>query len=252
MKFLRPLKQGDSLRDGPHSAGAWNELVSAAAYVDRARRSDRRPGRGLQFPDATRVRVKNASGVDRDRFGVLGIDDSVFTPTTNAGRFKNAIYLEGNTPAAPDHYGKILVLCQPIKAGKIGWAWATGSCVVQVSFAYDDQPYADIKDGDAGLLEADEGGGAQILWKESGTGAKWAIVRLGIPWYPTIEGTLDSDVTAAGNTTVSVAGTSRDITAYMPTSPGTGKKWASGSTVFCARIVDAWKIISVAVCPVNS
>jgi hypothetical protein len=45
--------------------------------------------------------------------------------------------------------------------------------------------HADVADNVAANLKSSAGGAAQIVWKESGTGVKWGVVRLG-RWSPTV------------------------------------------------------------------
>jgi hypothetical protein len=55
---------------------------------------------------------------------------------------------------------------------------------VKVDVTDEDHGYADVTDADATKLTSVSRGSAQILWKESGTGLKWATVRLGVPPAP--------------------------------------------------------------------
>jgi len=248
MQQLKPLKPGDAPADGPLSAACWNRVVSAVSSLEAIRRSGRCAPGGIQFPDPCIVRAKNSSGTDRGRFEVLGVDGSVFTPTSNLTQFQNAIYLDGKKPTA-DHLGKFVVLCQPLRAGAIGWAWAAGVCVVKVDFDYEDQPYADVKADDAGLLKGGEGGAAQVLWKEEGTGTKWAVVRLGVQNYPILYGTLAADTTSSP-TNVTVG--SKTISAKLRMLPASGKKYAKDTGVYLGHTPDGWEIISVLACTVDA
>ena len=248
MSHLRPLKAGDPLTDGPHSAAAWSEIVDYAQYADRVRKSGPGKQQGPLFAARTMVLVKNASGVTRDRFNVLGISDSLLSPTTALGQFQSKVALEGTTPSAPGHLGTFVILAQPLKANEIGWAWISGVCVGKVDFDYSDQPYAEIKDGDAGLLVGAEGG-MQTLWKESGTGAKWAVIRLGVPYYPILRGKLDGDLDSGGSATMSVwegatlADSGRDVTindsSTLPVITS-GKKIAGDTAVSATHTSGKW------------
>ena len=254
MQQLKPLKPGDAPADGPLSAACWNRVVSAVASLETMRRSGGNGACGrVQFADPAIVRVKNSSGTDRGRFNVLGVDGSVFTPTSNLTQFQNAIYLDGKKPTA-DHLGKFVVLCQPLRAGAIGWAWAAGVCVVKVDFDYEDQPYADVKADDAGLLKGGEGGAAQVLWKEEGTGTKWAVIRLGAPTYPKLVGKLDGDLAAGSSATMSIwegntlADSGRNITVYDWFLPSE-KKLASGAKVAAFWASGKWYVDTTDTCP---
>ncbi len=252
MQQLKPLKPGDTPADGPLSAACWNRVVSAVASLESMRRSGGRSAAGVRFADPCIVRVKNSSGTDRGRFEVLGVDGSVFTPTDNLGQFQNAIYLDGKKPTA-SHLGKFVVLCQPLPSEAIGWAWVAGACVVKVDFGYDSQPFADVKDGDTGLLLGGEGG-VQVLWKEEGTGSKWAVVRLGSPAYPKLFGKLDADLTAGSSATMSIwegstlADSGRNITVHDWFLP-TGKKLKSGAKVAAVWNSGKWYVDTTDTCP---
>lgn len=253
MQQLKPLKPGDTPADGPLSAACWNRVVSAVASLESMRRSGGRSAAGVQFADPCIVRVKNSSGADRGRFEVLGVDGVVFTPTDNLAQFQNAIYLDGKKPTA-SHLGKFVLLCQPLPSGAIGWAWVAGACVVKVDFGYDGQPYADVKDGDTGLLLGGEGGAAQVLWKEEGTGTKWAVVRLGVPTYPKLFGKLDGDLAAGSSATMSIwegstlADSGRNITVHDWFLPS-GKKLKSGAKVAAVWNSGKWYVDTTDTCP---
>jgi hypothetical protein len=258
MKRLRKLTAGDPLGDGPHSAGAWNELVDTAAIVERARQTGASLSRGPMFADRTMVLIRNASDVAVDRFGILGITDSVLNPTYSANEFKRHYCLEGDTPVAPDHYGKFAVLAQPLAVNAIGWATVSGICVATVDYDYDDQPYADIKPDDDRELAGAEGG-VQVLWKESGTGSLLSILRLGVPYWPILRGKLDGDLTqASGSATMSIwegttlADSGRNVTVYDPGAITSGKKIASGVGLTASFTAGKWYLLTPYACEVTA
>jgi hypothetical protein len=72
------------------------------------------------------------------------------------------------------------VICaEPIANGSIGAAWAGGVCQVQIEVSDADHAYADVSDGQLTRLASAESGPCTILWKQSGTGTKWAVIRFG-------------------------------------------------------------------------
>lgn len=127
------------------------------------------------------VLVRNDSGSDRERFDVLGISGPVFDPASDAEAFKNYPAMTGVTPAEDDHQGKFVVLLEPVLAGKLARAVATGVVPARVNVPDEDYPYrlAEITDGSAANLTAAKRGSAAILWREGGTGVQWTLVRLG-------------------------------------------------------------------------
>jgi len=127
------------------------------------------------------VLVKNTTGAARSQFEVLGVDGVEIAPATSLSKFKRRVALSGTTPAVPDHRGNFVVLLDDLPAGAVGPAIASGLVHVQISVASGIEALerADVADGQAGHLVPRPDGSAQILWRESGTGTKWAIVRLG-------------------------------------------------------------------------
>ena len=104
----------------------------------------------------------------------------VFTPTDNVETFKNALAVSGVTPTA-DHAGAFAILLEPIAAGAMGRAIVSGVTPVKVNITNADHRYAEVEAGQAGYLASAESGSALLLWKEAGTGEKWALVRMGNP-----------------------------------------------------------------------
>ena len=171
---LRKVRSGQKLSI---PAGAYNAFIDAAADYQR-----RTAGIGQKAEPSLRqagiVLIRNDSGSDQNRLAVLGIDSPIIGPTSNEDEFKNRVALSCVTPAADTHEGRFVILLEPIAVGKIGRAYAAGICPARVQVKDEDHWFADVKDGETSCLESRASGAAQILWKEAGTGLKWAIVRL--------------------------------------------------------------------------
>lgn len=165
-------------------ASTYNAFVDAAQDYQRRRLSQESAGLSTSR-DADMVLVKNASGADRARFEILGISAPVFTPTDNLDEFRNRVALTGVLPTAATYWGKFVILAEPIRNGALGLGWLSGVCPVKIDMANANHWHADVADNVAANLKSAGGGAAQILWKESGTGVKWAVVRLG-RWSPTV------------------------------------------------------------------
>ncbi|HOD83731.1 MAG: hypothetical protein BWX88_05113 [Planctomycetes bacterium ADurb.Bin126] len=173
---MNRVQKGQPLR-GNITAEGWNAAMAAAE--DLAGRKSSLGGDFMQtFRQAGIVLVKNAGDYDRGRFDVLGIDGVAITASANLEEFQNRIVLSGDTPAAADHTGRFVVLLEPIAAGAIGKAVVSGVCPVQVDVQKEEDEWADVSDDDATALKSGSFGGAAILWKESGTGKRWAVVRV--------------------------------------------------------------------------
>ncbi|MCG3179670.1 MAG: hypothetical protein BIFFINMI_02011 [Phycisphaerae bacterium] len=172
---LRKVKPGDPLRI---PAATFNAFVDAAEDL-RRRQHDQFTGMQPDGRQTGVVPIKNNSGADLGRFAVLGIDGPIFTPADSEDGFKNRIALVGVTPVAPTHLGRFAILLEPVANGRIGQAAVAGVCVAKVDVQAEDDGFADVKDGSAASLKSGPSGAATILWKESGAGEKWAIVRFG-------------------------------------------------------------------------
>jgi len=175
--ILAKVKSGDSLKI---PAATFNTFVdSARDFLARQHQQAQTGTPAAQHSGV--VLVKNASGYDQDRFAVLGIDSPIITPTDNEDEFKNRVALAGVTPDGKDHFGRFVVLLEPVRSGALGRACVSGVCPAKVYVTDEDHQFADVNDGQAGYLASGETGAALILWAESGTGEVWAVVRLGLP-----------------------------------------------------------------------
>jgi hypothetical protein len=123
------------------------------------------------------VLVKNISGTDVPRFGVLGIGGIVFDPQTSLPAFTSRTAFNGVMPAEAHQAGRFLICAEPIRSGGIGRAWADGIVTCRVDIVNETHPYATIKPDDVMQLISADQGLCYILWKEPGTGTKWAVVR---------------------------------------------------------------------------
>ncbi len=136
-----------------------------------------------------------------------------------------------------------MVLLEPVPNGAIGAACLSGVCAVQVDLTATWHFRADLVEDDPAYLRSYPGGSAEILAIDrTGTGTKWAYVRLGVS--PEVEyiGTLDGVLNSGSSATMSLyqlggsgwADTTWNETVYAP--------WilASGSIPATKRIAARW------------
>ena len=172
---LKKVKSGDPLA---FPAATFNAFVDAARAHQAGQRSIN--GEGTRsVGHITTVNVQNASGSDVGRFGVLGIDGPAIGPEQNLAEFQGRPTLKGVTPVAGTHNGTFVVLLDPVGDGRIGRGCAAGVTVAKIDVADESHTHADIANGVTAHLASGTSGAARILWKESGTGEKWALLRLG-------------------------------------------------------------------------
>jgi len=172
---LRKVHAGEPLRV---PASTWNAFIDTARAYREGLFSVAGPSR-LRGRAAT-VWVKNASGQQRNRFDVLAVQGVVPTPSEDQDSFADGPVLSGDVPTGQDE-GRFVILLEPAADGEVAPAVAAGLAVVKVNITDTRHGYADVKPGDAGQLASRAVGAARILWAESGTGTKWALVRLGRP-----------------------------------------------------------------------
>lgn len=161
--------------------------IPAAAYnafIDLVRGDQPAPspaGNGAAGLPSGIIRIKNNSGADRARWEVLGLDVPLVLPADNAAEFARQVALAGVLPTAA-HAGKWALLLEPVAAGAIGRAVASGVTVGKVNVTAGEEART-LADAEAGLasLQAVTAGGAEVLWKEAGTGLLWAVLRFPAP-----------------------------------------------------------------------
>ena len=154
-----------------------NRVFAGTRAVEEIQRTGRGPT--LHIPQgAGIVLVKNNSGSDQERNYILGIDGIEISPTDNADEFKANPVFTCSTPATATHTHQAVVLAEPIANGAYGRAHAAGLAICQINVTDAAHIYAQLTDGDATKLTSDATQGFPILWKDSGTGTLWAVIRL--------------------------------------------------------------------------
>ena len=168
-------------------AAAYNAMLAAAEAYSFGN-SLGGPGRGsARAPHI--LRLKNATGAAVQRFSVLGIGAPIIEASTEvpgsgeeeydiqAKFFANCNAFSGVAPVFADHEKRWCITLESIPAGEFGAAAILGVFPCLVSVGAETDPEAKVINADKEKLESCESGGtADILWKESGTGTKWALV----------------------------------------------------------------------------
>lgn len=149
------------------------------------------------------ISCKNLAEAEVPRFGVLGIDGPRFGPEDNADEFQSNPLLKGVTPVVDhddptilDHVGRFVVTLELSVTDRIVRACHSGVTIARLLVNEEEDRYADVGDEETGYLVTQVRGAAEILWKEEGTGEKWAIVRLGAMRAPKLIGKAASGIPA--------------------------------------------------------
>jgi len=171
MADLNKVRSGSPLR---MSAKTFNAFIDAARnYQEGQQRIARDVHRERRDPDT--VLVRNTSGTDQDRFAVMSLSGIVITPTDNLQEFENRPAFDVVVPTAA-LAETFVILQEPVAAGAFGQALIGGVTPVMLDVVDEAHASAFAADSISGHLVSGAGL-ARILWKETGTGLKWAVVQ---------------------------------------------------------------------------
>lgn len=161
-------------------AAAYNAFIDAA-NAERARRLSRAGGPAAPPPPTGGVvLVKNTTGSAVGRFGVLALGDPLIDPGDDENEFAARVAFEGAAPGDPVEAGNWCVTLEPIDAGGVGRALASGVSICRLNVGGGVEDFAEAAVGQTGYLVASATGTARVLWVEaSGGSERWAVVRLG-------------------------------------------------------------------------
>jgi hypothetical protein len=182
---LKHVQRGDPLRI---PAGDWNKIVDATrAFLEHQALGGSNTLAIAGIRQASVSLVKNDSGVDQERFAVLGIDAPIIAPADHEEEFKRQVALSCVAPTEAAHgagSGRFVILLEPLAVGAVGRAAVAGVSVARIEIANDTGTRADVIDGDSTKLATATSGAAQVLWREDvdtsgGPATGWAIIRFG-------------------------------------------------------------------------
>ena len=227
-------------------AAMFNGWQDAAEFTRQQRTFAANVGAGSS--DAGIVRIRNDSGADVDRFGILGLSGIVFAPEDNQDGFKTSPVLKGTTPTA-DQLERFVILQEPIKSNEIGRGLLLGLSAVQIDVINEDDDYADIIASDATKLRSQPYGATWIAYKEAGTGTKWAFVVHGIPGSQFVLGKSAGSIAVGATGTVNVyRGNTAFSEAWTGSTTITASNHfgdvASGKWLLCIRMQRNWRIVA--------
>lgn len=126
----------------------------------------------------TNVKYMGSSVTTLASFSVLAYSTPIADPADDDRRHgaQREPAFEGATPSNASQ--PFVVTIEPIKGQKIGRAVVSGLAVVQVEITSAAHTRAKPIAGSTSKLTSCASGGVPIVWSESGTGTKWAIVLL--------------------------------------------------------------------------
>lgn len=193
MTTLPPtVKSGDSFR---FPADFYNTLIEMAAAFRANRPGSSADGDAPGHRPFNLVYVKNGSGADRAMLDVMTVSSSVLTSAGDSDGFKRDVVLSG--AAVSTTLTLAFVVCaEPIKSNQFGWAYCSGIFPARINIGSSSHTHAGLKASDSTQLDSAFAGNAKIIYKESGTGTKLAVVE-----YPVVPiGATTSPTTLGGST----------------------------------------------------
>jgi hypothetical protein len=198
-------------------AADWNVLLGVADDARMGRLGAPRPGGYGMSGGGVLVPMKNSTGADLARYHAMGVGAPVYTPTDNLQTFKNQLVLTGQA-ASSTYLGKWAIAQESIAIDKIGLALLQGVTVAEITVGHDDHDRVDVDTAGGSKLVSQFYGAGEILYKESGTGTKWAIIRIGAFVSEQLKAVAVADIPAnfSGDVTVWRGGVaSQTVTAYL-------------------------------------
>lgn len=176
----KKVRSGQSLRI---PAAAYNAFVDAAVDL---RRRERNAHAGSLFEPAQRgvgiVLVRNDSGEAIEPYHALAITGVLVEPGDGDQErtFHSRTPLTGAIAAEDSPPLAFVLALQPIKPGAIGRCVITGVTAARLLVHNESDTTCELAPGET-VLASTPMGGVPILWKEEGTGEKWAVIEMGRP-----------------------------------------------------------------------
>ena len=170
---LQKVKQGSPFKP---KAADWNAFVDAA-LAHRGMGSKTKSGdssmRGTA--DSGIVTIQNNSGLPCDQYTVLSLDTLLITPTDNESHFRFETPVFSGTAIASENISKPFAIIQePLGKSFVGDAMVAGVSPAKIAVSDESHAFAELA---ATGLQSAASGIVRILWKESGTGSKWAVIH---------------------------------------------------------------------------
>jgi len=157
-------------------AETWNSFIDAAEFV-KQRQADMKSQTGQRDTKSGTVMLRNDTDAALEQFTVVSIGNLIITPADNEPEFRQSMPVFEAVPLSDSNKDKpFAVLQKPLAKKECGIALVAGITPVKINVSSESHEYAEAS---AAGLKSSDSGAVRILWKESGTGEKWAIANLG-------------------------------------------------------------------------
>jgi len=228
------------------------------AFVDAALAHRGVNSHGVAIPERSYsrhpglIRVRNTTASVLARFAPVGLSGVAIDPTASLANFQNTPVFNAVAPGSSTYLGKFAVLQKPLASGAVGDAVLSGVTVAQISVQHATHDRADVDASGGGALVTSYYGAAEILFAESGTGTKWAVLRIGSFVAPVLKATADGAISVGGSGSVTIKRngvSAQTVTAHLNWMDG-NQPVAAGNELLIQFVRDEGKYIIVgAECP---
>ncbi len=184
-------RPGDRLRV---RAGDWNAMALAAMRVEGMGPSLGGPSPALLAATPVVALARNTTATAIDRFRVAVLAAPAILPSDNEDEWAMRLAVGCSPATAADASSWLGVVTEPVRASGFGRVVVGGVAQAKVNVLDAAHRHATARAGDTHLRSA-KAGQAAILWKESGTGVRRALVWIGPP-TPPASGVLAATITA--------------------------------------------------------
>ncbi len=176
--MFRKVRAGQALRI---PAAAYNAFVDAALDHRRRQRDALAPA-AVEAMHRGIVLVRNDSEEEIDPYHVLAITGVLVVPDEEDQErtFQSRTPLTGEIATEQSSPLSFVLALEPIKPGKLGRSVITGVTPARVLIRDEHDTTCELS-AEETILASTPMGGVPILWKEEGTGEKWAVIEMGRP-----------------------------------------------------------------------
>jgi len=193
---LTKRRSGERVRSIP--VNDWNEFVASSHWVKSHRDALDIDQNGQRVSE----RIKNSTDAVLKPFDVVGLGDPIVTDDDSI-KFNRT--WDGVVPSA-SHFGSFAILKKEAAKLAAPDVVISGISPVLINIIHADHLYADIEVGSTNRLESNWVGSARIMWRQSGTGDKLAVVIAGDQPHVEYRATPQGNIAAGGSGTFDVTG----------------------------------------------
>ena len=195
--MFRRLRAGDTL-DGNISARAYNQMLDLIEQISSTKVGSTYNSR-FSSP-VQMLQVENTIG-DLLQTNIVKLTSPFFDPAVDLEKFQLNSVLKIATPSGRGNFG---VAPAALPNNEVGPIIVAGTCPVKIDVVHASHTHADLIPTDQTKLRSGFAGHARILWKESGTGVKNALIQFPVADQGTLLGKPNATIAPGTSGTVTI------------------------------------------------